>query len=454
MSLFGGLESDPWENVPGDAPLAERMRPRTIDEIVGQDHLLGEGRWLREAVREDRVPSLILWGPPGTGKTTLARVIARATKADFVPFSAVLSGVKDVKAVMARARRGRDAGGRKTILFVDEIHRFNKAQQDAFLPYVERGDVVLIGATTENPSFEVVGALLSRARVLVLNPLEEEDLLLILRRALEDRERGLGGSGLEADEGALIFMARFGSGDARRSLGLLEEAARLALAGGKRRITEEIAREAAGSRSLLYDKSGEEHFNLISAFHKSLRSSDPQAALYWFERMLAAGEDPLYVARRMVRFAVEDIGLADPGALRIALEAKEAFEFLGLPEGKLALAQAVVYLAVAPRSNSVYAALQEVEKEVREGRADPVPLRIRNAPTGLMKELGYGKGYESAHDAEEKVPALECLPDRLAGRVFYRPTREGLEERIARRLAWIEDARRRAREREKGRGRS
>ena len=445
MSLFGGLSGDPWDRVPPDAPLAERMRPTDIDEIVGQDHILGKGKWLREAIEADRVPSLILWGPPGTGKTTLARVIARATKADFVPFSAVLSGVKDVKAVMARARRGRDAGGRKTILFVDEIHRFNKAQQDAFLPYVERGDVVLVGATTENPSFEVVGALLSRARVLVLKPLEEEDLLVILRKALADEERGLGKLGLEAEEGALEAMALFGSGDARRSLGLLEEAAKLTEGRGEKKITREITKEAAGSRTLLYDKSGEEHFNLISAFHKSLRSSDPQAALYWFERMLASGEDPLYVARRMVRFAVEDIGLADPGALKTALAAKEAFEFLGLPEGKLALAQAVVYLAVAPRSNSVYAALQEVEKEVREGRADPVPLQVRNAPTDLMRRFGYGKGYEHAHDVEGKVPAMECLPDRLAGRVFYRPTMEGLEERIAKRLAWIEEARKRAR---------
>ena len=445
MSLFGGLSGDSWEKAPPGAPLAERMRPGTIEEIVGQDHILGEGKWLREAIEEDRVPSLVLWGPPGTGKTTLARVIAGATKADFVPFSAVLSGVKEVKAVMARARRGREAGRGKTILFVDEIHRFNKAQQDAFLPYVERGDVVLIGATTENPSFHVVGALLSRARVLVLKPLEEEDLLVILRRAMADEERGLGKWGLDAEEGALEAMARFGSGDARRSLGLLEEAARLARGKGEKRITLDLTREAAGSRTLLYDKSGEEHFNLISAFHKSLRSSDPQAALYWFERMLAAGEDPLYAARRMVRFAVEDIGLADPGALRIALAAKEAFEFLGLPEGKLALAEAVIYLAVAPRSNSVYTALQEVEKEVREGRADPVPLQLRNAPTGLMKDLGYGKGYEHAHEAEEKVPAMECLPGRLAGRVFYEPGKEGVEERIARRLAWIEEARRRAR---------
>jgi len=329
----------------------------------------------------------------------------------------------------------------RTLLFIDEIHRFNKSQQDAFLPHVERGDVVLIGATTENPSFEVIGPLLSRARVLVLQGLEEEALLLLLGRALADSERGLGSLRLEAEEQALRAIATLASGDARRALGLLEQAAGLAAGKGAAVIAMAAVEEAAGARALLYDKSGEEHYNLISALHKSLRSSDPQAALYWFERMLASGEDPLYVARRLVRFAVEDVGLADPAALRVALAGKEAFEFLGLPEGKLALAQVVLYLALAPRSDRAYRALGKVEKEVRAGWADPVPLQLRNAPTGLMQELGYGKGYQHAHDVEGGIPSMQCLPERLAGALFYEPSNQGFEKRLADRIREVEEGR-------------
>ena len=439
--LFGVEQSDPWENVPEDAPLAERMRPGALDEVVGQEHILGKGRWLRQAIEEDRIPSLVFWGPPGTGKTALARVIARKTKAFFVPFSAVTSGIREVREVMARAKAHRERTGKRTILFVDEIHRFNKAQQDAFLPHVERGDIILIGATTENPSFEVIGPLLSRARVVPFKPLSEEALVSILERALSS-EKGLKGTGISAEKDVLGAIAQYASGDARKALGLLEEAARLAGACKKARITREEVREALGARSLLYDKAGEEHYNLISAFHKSLRASDVQASLYWFERMLQAGEDPLYVARRMVRFAVEDIGLADPGALRVALDAKNAFEFLGLPEGKLALAQAVIYLAVAPRSDRAYKALNLVEKEVEEGYAEPVPMHLRNAPTRLMKELGYGKGYMHAHDFDDGIPPMECLPERLKGKVFYSPGPFGLEKRIRQRMEEIRKKRR------------
>ncbi|MFB3817337.1 MAG: replication-associated recombination protein A [Candidatus Methylomirabilales bacterium] len=418
------------------APLADRMRPRTLDEYVGQGHLLGEGKILRVALAQGDIPSLILWGPPGTGKTTLAMLVAGLVRAEFVPFSAVTSGIKEIKEVIAEAERRLRATGQRTILFVDEIHRFNKAQQDAFLPHVERGTVVLIGATTENPSFEVIAPLLSRAKVLVLQPLTEADIRLILQRALEDAERGLGGKRLAASEEALAAIAAWANGDARAGLNLLELSARLSEAARPpRRITPEIVQEAAQRRSLLYDKAGEEHYNLISALHKSLRGSDPDAALYWLARMLASGEDPLYIARRLVRFASEDIGNADPRALTVAVAAKEAYHFLGSPEGELALAQCATYLATAPKSNAVYVAFGEAQADVAKAPAEPVPLHIRNAPTPLMSELGYGAGYKYAHDYEGAHVEQQYLPERLQGRIYYRPSDRGLEAEIARRLA-------------------
>jgi len=389
-SLF---EDDKPQADPSGAPLAERLRPKTLDEILGQEHLLGPGKPLRTAIERDQVPSMILWGPPGVGKTTLAQVIARMTKSDFVPFSAVLSGIKEIKEVMSSAEKGRRLG-RRTILFIDEIHRFNKAQQDAFLPHVERGYFLQIGATTENPSFEVNSALLSRARVFVLKPLSDDHVQSLLKRAVEAEH-------IEIEDAALITIASIANGDARTSLNILELASQTSVPGEK--ISVEIVQQAA-QRQMLYDKGGEEHYNIISALHKSLRNSDADAALYWLARMLEAGEDPLYVARRLVRFASEDIGLADNQALRIALDAKEAFEFIGLPEGKLALAQCVVYLAAAPKSNSVYTAYGRVSEDVAQTRNDPVPLHIRNAPTRLMKGLGYGKGYQYSHDVEGKLP--------------------------------------------------
>ncbi|RMH21521.1 MAG: replication-associated recombination protein A [Acidobacteria bacterium] len=428
-------------------PLAERMRPRRLDEIVGHREVLGEGGFLRRAIAEDRLPSLVLWGPPGSGKTTLARVLARATACRFVPFSAVTSGIKEVKQVMADAERLRRAQGRRTLLFVDEIHRFNRAQQDAFLPYVERGDIVLVGATTENPSFEVNAALLSRCRVVVLEPLGAGDLALILDRALADRQRGLGELGLELAGDARDQIVQLASGDARRALNLLELAAGEAGAGGGTLITAELVTRIAQRKVLLYDKAGEEHFNLISALHKSLRESDPDAALYWLVRMLEAGEDPRYVARRMVRFASEDVGLADPRAVEQVLAAWDAYARLGSPEGELALAQAVIYLALAPKSNAVYRAYKEARRAVRERPAEPVPKAIRNAPTRLMKEAGYGDGYVYAHDVEDAVAGLDCLPEALAGTTFYQPTDRGHEARIRRRLAELRELRRRARRR-------
>jgi len=431
------------------APLADRMRPRTLDEVVGQVHLIGPGKVLRRAFEEDKLHSMLLWGPPGTGKTTLALLLAQIAGARFVTFSAVLSGLKEIRGVMAEAEADRARRGRRTILFVDEIHRFNKAQQDAFLPYVERGDIVLVGATTENPSFEVNAALLSRCRVYVLQPLGEDDLVGILARALADTERGLGGSGVTADEDALRIITRLASGDARSALNILELAVALEAArpDGRRRVTEEAIREAVQKKALLYDKSGEEHYNLISALHKSLRDSDPDGALYWLGRMLDAGEDPLYVARRLVRFASEDVGNADPAALRLTLDAKEAYHFLGTPEGELALAQAAVYLALAPKSNAVYAAWNAVREDIREKPAEPVPLHLRNAPTGLMANLGYGRGYQYAHDAPDAVVDQEHLPGALRGRVYYRPTERGLEKDLGERL-------RRWREQRAGRTRS
>jgi putative ATPase len=413
------------------APLADRMRPRSLDEVVGQPQLTDPGRPLRRALEEGALHSMILWGPPGTGKTTLARLLADVAGARFVPFSAVVAGVKEIRQVMTEAEAEGMRLGRRTILFVDEIHRFNRAQQDAFLPYVEKGTIVLIGATTENPSFEVNGALLSRCRVYVLRPLGEADLAVILERALHDRERGLGATGASAEPEAIALIARLSDGDARTALNVLE----LAVTGPGVRVTEAAVREAAQKKALLYDKSGEQHYNLISALHKSLRDSDPDGALYWLGRMLEAGEDPLYVARRLVRFASEDVGNADPGALRVTLDAKDAYHFLGTPEGELALAQATCYLALAPKSNAVYTAWNAVRHDIQEKPAEPVPLHLRNAPTGLMANLGYGRGYQYAHDAPEAQVSQEHLPDALRGRVYYRPTDRGAEKDIAERLA-------------------
>ncbi len=431
---------------PAKAPLADRMRPRSLDEFVGQAHLLGEGRPLRAALESGDLHSMILWGPPGTGKTTLASLLAERTGARFVTFSAVLSGVKEIRTVVAEAEEQLRAQGRRTILFVDEIHRFNKAQQDAFLPHVERGTLILIGATTENPSFEVIAALLSRCRVYVLERLGEAEIGLILRRALADRERGLGGRGLAADDEALALIARLADGDARAALNVLEVAATLApradRAGGARRLTAALIQDAAQRKALLYDKAGEEHYNLISALHKSLRDSDPDATLYWLARMLEAGEDPLFIARRLVRAATEDVGLADPRALEIALAARDAYHFLGTPEGELALAQAAVYLACAPKSNAVYTAFDAARADVHARPAEPVPLHIRNAPTRLMRELGYGRGYRYAHDAPDAQVEQEHLPEALRGRTYYHPTPRGLEADIRERLARWRAARR------------
>jgi len=431
-------------------PLADRMRPRTLEEFVGQEHLIGPGKPLRTQVDRDDTGSLIFWGPPGTGKTTLAKIIANLTKAEFIEFSAVLAGIKEIKQVMADAERAKQYGTR-TIVFIDEIHRFNKAQQDAFLPHVEKGNIRLIGATTENPSFEINSALLSRCRVYVLKPLTEEQIVLLLRRAITDRERGLGNMNLSASDDVLKKVASYTSGDARSAYNVLEVAAGLAKSpllakdarngapteSKSREITDDIVRDALQKRILLYDKTGEEHYNLISALHKSVRNSDPDAALYWLGRMLEAGEDPLYVARRVVRMAVEDIGLADPNALSLCMAARDAVDFIGMPEGNLALAQAVVYLSVAPKSNALYRAYGDVQQDVEQTSADPVPLHLRNAPTALMKGLGYGRGYEYAHDVEGKVADMQCLPDNLGGRVYYQPTNEGIEKRIRARLQEI-----------------
>ena len=427
MDLFGGPATT--------GPLADRMRPRTLDEVVGQEHLLGPGRVLRTALERGELHSMILWGPPGSGKTTLASLMANVTGARFVAFSAVLSGVKEIRAVIAEAET-HQRRGMKTVLFVDEIHRFNRAQQDAFLPHVERGTIVLIGATTENPSFEVNAALLSRCRVYVLQGLGEAELTTILRRALGDGERGLGAANVEVDDHGLAAIARIANGDARGALNILEVAVALAPESrGQRHITETTITDAAQRRTLLYDKAGEEHYNLISALHKSLRDSDPDAALYWLTRMLEAGEDRLYIVRRLVRFASEDVGNADPRALTLTLAAKEAYDFLGSPEGELALAQATLFLALAPKSNAVYVAYGEAQKDVQERPAEPVPLHIRNAPTGLMKNLGYGKGYQYAHDAPDARVDQDDLPDALRGREYYRPTNRGLEAELGRRLA-------------------
>ena len=468
MSLFDNEPEGPQGPL-RTAPLAERMRPRSLDEMSGQKHLVGPGKPLRVQIEHDDSGSMILWGPPGVGKTTLAKIIAETTRASFIEFSAVTSGIKEIKQVMSTAAQASQMHSR-TILFIDEIHRFNKAQQDAFLPYVERGTIRLIGATTENPSFEIISALLSRCRVYVLQPLAEEQLTALLRRALEDKERGLGAMELTADNDALEMIASYSSGDCRSAYNTLEVAAQLAMEPAAEKLTalkghdlssaassattkdgalapasprkakhidKAIASEAVQQRVLMYDKTGEEHYNLISALHKSVRNSDPDAALYWLARMFAGGEDPLYLARRVVRMAVEDIGLAAPEALNLALSAKAAIDFLGSPEGDLALAEAVVYLCLAPKSNSVYTAYGAVQREVEETRQEPVPLHLRNAPTKLMKELDYGKGYLYAHNEEGKVADMDCLPKSLKGRRYYKPTQEGREKILAQRMEEI-----------------
>jgi len=435
---------------PTSTPLAERMRPQTLDEIVGQHHLLGDDGVLRRLLARGYLPSMILWGPPGCGKTTLARIMAATVGARFVFFSAVLSGVREVRAIVEEAQTHRQRG-ESTILFVDEIHRFNKGQQDAFLPHVESGLLVLIGATTENPSFQIIAPLLSRCRVFVLEPLADTDIAALIKRALTDDERGLGTLGLTIDDAALDHLVRLADGDGRRALTNLEIAAQLAAGAEGGVITLAMVEDALQRHSLRYDSAGEEHYNLISALHKSLRDSDPDGALYWLGRMLAAGEDPLYVARRLVRFASEDIGNADPQALRLALDAKEAYHFLGTPEGELALAQAAVYLATAPKSNACYMAYKKVMQDIKKTGSLPVPLPIRNAPTGLMRNLGYGRGYQYAHDDPDALVLQEHLPERLAGRRYYEPTGRGHEAIIRDRLAkWRRILQARARQNKSG----
>ncbi|MCM2270174.1 MAG: replication-associated recombination protein A [Thermoanaerobaculia bacterium] len=421
------------------------MRPRTLDEVAGQRAVVGPEGFLRRAVAADRVPSLVFWGPPGCGKTTLARLVAEATRAEFVPFSAVTSGIQEIKKVMLEAERLRRSTGRRTLLFVDEIHRFNRAQQDAFLPYVERGDIVLVGATTENPSFELNAALLSRCRVVVLEPLSTEDLNEVLLRALREPVRGLGKTEAFIEGKALDSIVQLASGDARRALTLLELVVEDADASGRESVAAGDVQRVAQRKTLVYDKRGEEHFNLISALHKSLRESDPDAALYWLARMLEAGEQPEYLARRLTRFASEDVGLADPGALRLALAGWAAYERLGSPEGDLALAELTIYLALAPKSVAVYRAWGEARRAVAERPAEPVPLAIRNAPTRLMKELGYGRDYVYAPDSAEGVAGLDCLPDALRGTIFYTPTAHGAEAKLGERLAEFRARRERAR---------
>jgi putative ATPase len=436
MGLFRTIE--PEQAPQAGRPLADRMRPQTLDEFMGQEELLGPGKPLRTQIERDQLGSMLLWGPPGCGKTTLARIIARRTKSEFIPFSAVLSGIKEIKEVMAKAEGARRYGQR-TIVFVDEVHRFNRAQQDAFLPHVEAGNILLIGATTENPSFEVIAPLLSRMKVYVIGPLNEEQIVGLLGRAIGDSERGLGELHVEASEQILSRIAVLANGDARAAYNTLEA---LVLgtepgADGRRVLSEARLEDVLQKKLLPYDKGGEEHFNLISALHKSVRNSDADAALYWLARMLESGEDPLYLARRMVRMASEDIGLAEPGALAVTIAAKEAFDFIGPPEGYLALAQAAVYLALAPKSNALYAGYGAVHEDLQRTIAEPVPLHLRNAVTGLMGHLGYGKNYQYAHDAEEKVTDMTCLPESLLGRRYYRPTDQGFEARIRLRMEEI-----------------
>ncbi len=436
MSLFVKLESH--DEGGASRPLADRMRPRTIEEFIGQEALLGPGKPLRTQIERDELGSLILWGPPGCGKTTLARLIARLSRSEFVAFSAVLTGIKEIKEVMAAAERSRHSG-RRTIVFIDEVHRFNKAQQDAFLSYVESGSITLIGATTENPSFEIIAPLLSRTKVYVLGALSTADILSLLHRAIADSERGLGREALQVEDTELKRIAVFSGGDARAAYNTLEAAARAATpnAEGKRVLSAELLNHIFQRKFLLYDKAGEEHYNIISALHKSVRNSDPDAALYWLARMLEAGEDPLYVARRLVRMASEDIGLAEPGALAVTIAAMQAVDFVGMPEGNLALAQAVVYLSLAPKSNALYTAYGAVTGDIEQTRSEPVPLHLRNAVTGLMANIGYGKGYEYAHNSADKLTGMTCLPDSLADRKYYQPTDQGFEQRLRQRLEEI-----------------
>ncbi|MBR6027943.1 MAG: replication-associated recombination protein A [Clostridia bacterium] len=433
LSLFEA----PREEIPAAAPLASRLRPETLDEYVGQRHLIGQGQVLRRLIERDQISSMIFWGPPGVGKTTLARIIAHTTRAAFVEFSAVTSGIKEVREVMARAEENRRAGQR-TILFTDEIHRFNKAQQDAFLPFVERGSIILIGATTENPSFEINAALLSRCKVFILKPLTEEDLTALLRQALNS-PKGFGGTKISIPEEGLAAIARFAAGDARTALNTLEMAVLNAPvdASGAVAVTEQTLADCMNRRSLLYDKNGEEHYNLISALHKSVRNSDPDAAVYWLHRMIDGGEDPLYIARRLVRMASEDIGLADASALPLAVSAYQACHFLGLPECDVHLTQTAIYLALAPKSNAAYVACNEAKEDIRRSPAEPVPLHIRNAPTDLMRQADYGKGYQYAHDYAEKLTPMTCLPDALASRRYYRPTDQGEEKALGEKLEQV-----------------
>ena len=436
VGLFRALE--PPEEPLAGRPLADRMRPQTLDEFIGQEDLLGPGKPLRTQIERDDLNSMLFWGPPGCGKTTLARIVAHRTKSEYVPFSAVLAGIKEIKEVMAKAEGARRYG-RRTIVFVDEMHRFNRAQQDAFLPHVEAGNILLIGATTENPSFEVIAPLLSRMKVYILKPLTPEQIVGLLQRALEDRARGVGNENVSVSDEILERIAILANGDARSAYNTLEA---LVLgtspdASGRRIVSREVLEDVLQKKLLPYDKSGEEHFNLISALHKSVRNSDPDAALYWLARMLESGEDPLYLARRMVRMANEDIGLAEPNALAVALAAKEAFEFIGPPEGNLALGQAAVYLSLAPKSNALYTAYGQVQEDLKNTIAEPVPLHLRNAVTGFMGHVGYGKGYQYAHDAEDKVTDMTCLPGSLLGRTYYRPTDQGFEARIRQRLEEI-----------------
>ncbi len=439
MSLFDASPISPEE--PGeslDRPLADRMRPHTLDEYIGQEHILGPGKPLRAQIESGHLTSMILWGPPGSGKTTLAALVAQQSRADFIRFSAVLSGIKEIKAVMADAKKAKRIG-RTTVLFIDEIHRFNKAQQDAFLPYVERGDIVLIGATTENPSFEVVSALLSRTKVYSLRALETSEVVVLLKRALETANRGLGHLGLKITDDLLDEIAVASSGDARAALNTLEIAAELAR---ERVIDSQVVADALQRKVLLYDKSGEEHYNLISALHKSIRSSDADAALYWLARMMKAGEDRLYLARRLVRMAIEDIGLADPRALEQAIACMQTVHFLGIPEGDQALAQLTIYLALAPKSDAAYQALNRANTTIESTVAPPVPLNLRNAPTRLMKEMGYSKGYKHAHKEEDAVTDMQCLPDSLIGAVYYEPTDRGFEQKLRERVQWLQKRKR------------
>jgi putative ATPase len=443
MGLFRAIE--PEEEPQAGRPLADRMRPQTLDEFIGQEELLGPGKPLRTQIEHDELGSMLFWGPPGCGKTTLARIIAKRTRSDYVPFSAVLSGIKEIKEVMAKAEAARRYG-RRTIVFVDEVHRFNRAQQDAFLPHVEAGNILLIGATTENPSFEVIAPLLSRMKVYVLHPLSKDQIVGLLWRAIEDPMRGLGKERIEASGEILDRIAVLANGDARAAYNTLE-ALVLGTAPGadsRRVLSEERLEDVLQKKLLPYDKAGEEHFNLISALHKSVRNSDPDAALYWLARMLESGEDPLYIARRMVRMASEDIGLAEPGALAVTIAAKEAFDFIGPPEGNLALAQAAVYLSLAPKSNALYTGYGAVQEDLQKTIAEPVPLHLRNPATALMGRLGYGKGYQYAHDTEQKVTDMTCLPESLLGRTYYKPTDQGFEARIRQRLEEIRRIQKRA----------